>query len=183
MKYFGVVTNIWGDWSAQKLLQWHREKGGSIEAIHDVLKNELAAGVLPCGRFGANAAWFRLAAIAHNVLTTETAGAAAGSVAGPTQAAAVSVFERSRPCAQDRFAAGFGSVAPPRMAPSAAAVGRSRFTFQNPPESAFTACSLGEAMPVLGPPCEWAAQPCPLIALPRLALPAIMKNRPLGEFT
>jgi len=69
MKYFGVVTNIWGDWSAQKLLQWHREKAGSIEAIHDVMKNELAAGVLPCGRFGANAAWFRLAAIAHNVLT------------------------------------------------------------------------------------------------------------------
>ena len=33
------------------------------------MKNELAAGVLPCGRFGANAAWFRLAAISHNVLT------------------------------------------------------------------------------------------------------------------
>ena len=33
------------------------------------MKNELAAGVLPCGRFGANAAWFRLAAITHNVLT------------------------------------------------------------------------------------------------------------------
>lgn len=68
-KYFAVVTNIWGDWSAQKLLEWQREKAGSIEAIHDVMKNELAAGVLPCGRFGANAAWFRLAAISHNVLT------------------------------------------------------------------------------------------------------------------
>jgi hypothetical protein len=32
------------------------------------MKNELAAGVLPCGRFGANAAWFRMA-ISHNVLT------------------------------------------------------------------------------------------------------------------
>ena len=49
-KYFAVVTNIWGDWSAQKLLEWHREKAGSIEAIHDVMKNELAAGVLPCAR-------------------------------------------------------------------------------------------------------------------------------------
>ena len=37
--------------------------------VHDVLKNELAAGVLPCGRFGANAAWLRLAVITHNVLT------------------------------------------------------------------------------------------------------------------
>lgn len=40
-----------------------------IEALHDVLKNELAAGVLPCGRFGANAAWLRLSALTHNVLT------------------------------------------------------------------------------------------------------------------
>ena len=34
-----------------------------------MLKNELAAGVLPCGRFGANAAWLRLSALTHNVLT------------------------------------------------------------------------------------------------------------------
>jgi hypothetical protein len=37
--------------------------------VHDVLKNELAAGVLPCGRFGTNAAWLRLAILAHNVMT------------------------------------------------------------------------------------------------------------------
>lgn len=53
----------------KKLLEWHREKAGSIEALHDVLKNELAARVMPCGRFGANAAWLRLAAVTHNVLT------------------------------------------------------------------------------------------------------------------
>jgi len=34
-----------------------------------VLKNELAAGVVPCGRFGVNAAWLRLAVMTHNVLT------------------------------------------------------------------------------------------------------------------
>src|SRR5207247_6199370 len=67
-KYFAVITNIW-EWNAKRLLEWHREKAGTIEAIHDVLKNELAAGVLPCGRFGVNAAWLRLAVIAHNVLT------------------------------------------------------------------------------------------------------------------
>jgi hypothetical protein len=67
-KYFAVATNLW-DWEAPRLLAWHREKAGSIEALHDVLKNELAAGVLPCGRFGANAAWLRLSTLTHNVLT------------------------------------------------------------------------------------------------------------------
>ena len=67
-KHFAVLTNI-GDWKASRLLAWHREKAGTIEAVHDVLKNELSAGVLPCGRFGANAAWLRLAILTHNVLT------------------------------------------------------------------------------------------------------------------
>lgn len=68
VKHFAVVTNL-REWSAAKLLEWQRQKAGTIEAIHDVLKNELAAGVLPCGRFGANAAWLRLAVLTHNVLT------------------------------------------------------------------------------------------------------------------
>lgn len=68
VKHFAVVTNL-REWSAAKLLEWHRQKAGTIEAVHDVLKNELAAGVLPCGRFGANAAWLRLAVLTHNVLT------------------------------------------------------------------------------------------------------------------
>ena len=38
-------------------------------ALRHSIKNELAAGVLPCGRFGANAAWLRLSALTHNVLT------------------------------------------------------------------------------------------------------------------
>ena len=52
-----------------KLIEWHREKAGTIEGVHDVLKNELATGVLPSKYFGANAAWLRLAVIAYNVLT------------------------------------------------------------------------------------------------------------------
>jgi hypothetical protein len=67
-KYFAVATNLW-DWAPKKLLMWHREKAGSIEALHDVLKNELAGGVMPCSRFGANAAWFRLAVLTHNIFT------------------------------------------------------------------------------------------------------------------
>src|SRR3989475_7495639 len=55
VKYFAVVSNVW-EWTPKRLLEWHREKAGSIEAVHDVIKNELAGGVMPCGRFGANAA-------------------------------------------------------------------------------------------------------------------------------
>jgi len=68
VKHFAVLSNRW-DWDGARLLQWHREKAGTIEHVHDVVKNELAGGVLPCGRFGANAAWLRLALLAHNVLT------------------------------------------------------------------------------------------------------------------
>jgi hypothetical protein len=67
-KYFAVASNEW-NWGPKKLLEWHREKAGTIEAVHDVVKNELAGGVMPCARFGADAAWLRLALITHNVLT------------------------------------------------------------------------------------------------------------------
>jgi hypothetical protein len=66
--HFAVVTNLWS-WDSVRLVEWHREKAGTVELLHDVIKNELAGGVMPCGRFGANAAWFRLALLAHNVLT------------------------------------------------------------------------------------------------------------------
>ena len=68
MRHFAVLSNRW-ELTAARLIEWHREKAGTIEMVHDVIKNELGGGVLPCGRFGANAAWLRLAVIAHNVLT------------------------------------------------------------------------------------------------------------------
>jgi Transposase DDE domain group 1 len=68
VKHFAVVSNI-QEWSAAKLLPWHREKAGTMERVHDILKNDLGAGVMPCGRFGANAAWLRLTVLTHNVLT------------------------------------------------------------------------------------------------------------------
>jgi len=67
-RHFAIVTNI-GEWSAERLIQWHREKAGTVEGVHNVVKNELAGGVMPCKYFGANAAWLRLVVIAHNVLT------------------------------------------------------------------------------------------------------------------
>jgi hypothetical protein len=68
IRHFAILSNLW-DWSAERLMQWHREKAGTIEGVHDVVKNELAAGVLPCKYFGANAAWLRLAVLTHNLLT------------------------------------------------------------------------------------------------------------------
>jgi hypothetical protein len=66
--YFAVVTNMW-DWDGERLLQWQRERCGTVEKVHDILKNDLAAGVLPAKRFFANAAWWRLNVITYNVLS------------------------------------------------------------------------------------------------------------------
>jgi len=68
VKHLAVVTNR-RDLSAAKLLQWHWEKAGTIEHVHHVVKNELGGGTPPCGRFGANAAWFRFALLTYNVLS------------------------------------------------------------------------------------------------------------------
>jgi Transposase DDE domain group 1 len=67
VRYFAVVTNRPGDGLA--LLRWHREKAGTVEHAHHVLKNELAAAALPSGKFGANAAWFRLNVLTYNLLS------------------------------------------------------------------------------------------------------------------
>jgi post-segregation antitoxin (ccd killing protein) len=65
--YFAVVTNRTED--GLTILQWHRAKAGTVEHTHHVLKNELAAAALPSGKFGANAAWFRLNVLTYNLLT------------------------------------------------------------------------------------------------------------------
>jgi hypothetical protein len=66
--YFAVVTNM-RDWDGERLLRWHREKCGTVEKVHDALKNDLGGGVMPCGRFFANAAWWRLNCIAYNIIS------------------------------------------------------------------------------------------------------------------
>ena len=68
VRYHAIVTNR-DDLDAAELVRWHREKAGTIEHVHRVMKDELGAGVLPSARFGANAAWFRINAMTFNVLT------------------------------------------------------------------------------------------------------------------
>ncbi len=64
--YFAIVTNRTEE--GLPILQWHRAKAGTVEHAHHVLKSELAAAALPGGKFGANAAWFRLNVLTYNLL-------------------------------------------------------------------------------------------------------------------
>jgi len=66
-KHFAVVTNH-REISPSDILVWHRTKRGTVEHGHGDAKNELAGGKLPAARFGANAAWWRLNAVCHNLL-------------------------------------------------------------------------------------------------------------------
>jgi hypothetical protein len=60
-----VVTNL--DWDGGRLLEWHRLKAGTVEHVHDELKNGLAAGHMPSQRFGVNAAWLKLSLLSYNI--------------------------------------------------------------------------------------------------------------------
>lgn len=66
-RYWPLTTNL--SWKGDRILSWFHEKAGTIEHVHDVSKNELGLGTLPCGRFGADAAWARLNVIAYNLLS------------------------------------------------------------------------------------------------------------------
>jgi hypothetical protein len=64
-KLFGVVTNrtLPGD----QVIWWLRERCGKSEEAHAVMKSDLAGGRMPTGRFGANAAWWTIMILAHNL--------------------------------------------------------------------------------------------------------------------
>jgi hypothetical protein len=68
LRYHAVVSNR-REPTAVELIEWHRGKADTIEHVHRVLKDELAAGVMPCQQFQANAAWFRINVITFNLLT------------------------------------------------------------------------------------------------------------------
>jgi hypothetical protein len=64
-KLFAVVTNR-GDAGGQ-VIWWLRQRCGKSEEVHSVMKTDLAGGQLPSGLFGANAAWWALMILAHNL--------------------------------------------------------------------------------------------------------------------
>jgi hypothetical protein len=63
--HHAVVSNLDGD--GARLLDWHREKAGTVEHVQDEVKNALAGGHMPSQHFAVNAAWFKLALLSYNV--------------------------------------------------------------------------------------------------------------------
>ena len=64
-KVFGIVTNM--NWEGEELIHWYYKRCGKCEEINAVLKNDLAGGKLPSGKFGANAAWWWITVLAANL--------------------------------------------------------------------------------------------------------------------
>ncbi len=64
-KVSGLVTNR--DLPGDEMIRWYRQRCGKGEQVHSVLKSDLAAGRLPSGLFGANAAWWAIAVLAFNL--------------------------------------------------------------------------------------------------------------------
>ncbi|MDA1229123.1 MAG: IS1380 family transposase [Chloroflexi bacterium] len=67
-KVFGVVTNR--DIPGDQVIWWFRQRCGKSEEAHGVVKEDLAGGKLPSGRFGVNAAWWAIAVLAFNLNST-----------------------------------------------------------------------------------------------------------------
>ena len=64
-KSFGLVTNR--DLPGDDLIHWLRDRCGKSEEAHAVMKDDLAGGQLPSGKFGANAAWWAMMTLAFNL--------------------------------------------------------------------------------------------------------------------
>lgn len=64
-KVQAVVTNL--DLAGDDVIRWYRGRCGKSEEAHSILKEDLAGGRLPSGKFGANAAWWAFAVLAFNL--------------------------------------------------------------------------------------------------------------------
>jgi hypothetical protein len=63
-----IVTNrTLVDITGTDLVSWYWKRCGHSEGAHDVLKNELSGGVFPSNNFHANALWWWIAVISHNI--------------------------------------------------------------------------------------------------------------------
>jgi len=66
--YHAVLTNE-KELDGGRLLDWHREKAGTVEHTHDEVKNGLGGGHMPSQRFGVNSAWFKIALLTYNIVS------------------------------------------------------------------------------------------------------------------
>jgi len=65
--FHAVITNEKTE--GGRLIDWHREKAGTVEHTHDEVKNELGGGHVPSQRFGVNSAWFKISLLTYNVIS------------------------------------------------------------------------------------------------------------------
>jgi hypothetical protein len=66
--FHAVVTNQ-EKLDGGRLLEWHRQKAGTVEHTNDEVKNELGGGHVPSQRFGVNSAWFKIALLTYNMVS------------------------------------------------------------------------------------------------------------------
>jgi hypothetical protein len=66
-KLFGIVTNR--DTDGSELVNWLHKRCGKSEEAHSLMKEDLAGGKLPSGKFGENAAWWWIMILAFNLNT------------------------------------------------------------------------------------------------------------------
>jgi hypothetical protein len=66
-RFHAVLTNE--PTEGGRLLDWHREKAGTVEHTHDEVKNELGGKHVPSQRFGVNSAWFKIALLTYNLIS------------------------------------------------------------------------------------------------------------------
>ena len=64
-KVTGIVTNT--TIPGHELIWWYRQRCGKSEEVHAVMKEDLAGGTLPSGKFGVNAAWWQIMILALNL--------------------------------------------------------------------------------------------------------------------
>jgi hypothetical protein len=64
--FHAVITNQATE--GGRLLDWHREKAGTVEHTHDEEKNELGGKHVPSQRFGVNSAWFKMSLLTYNII-------------------------------------------------------------------------------------------------------------------
>ena len=68
-RHFHAVLTNEKRWDGGRLLDWHREKAGTVEHTHDEVKNGLAGGHVPSQRFGVNSAWFKISLLTYNIVS------------------------------------------------------------------------------------------------------------------
>ena len=65
-KIHAVISNI-AEWTPAGIVAWYNGRCGGGESVNSVLKTDLAGGQLPSNKFGANAAWWAVVVLAHNL--------------------------------------------------------------------------------------------------------------------